>query len=318
LRRIHTFEVQKYESLEQYLLWPTIAQGDTIAIISTARGITRDAIDDACSIIQSRGYQTWIGSTIGKFHHQFAGDDDFRAQELNQVLANPLFKAVLLARGGYGTMRTLTHADQSLLVHTNKLIIGYSDATVLHAWLNTMHRIPTLHASMPVNFKDNTPAALDTLFASASGQHATVDIPPHPFNKKGKVTAPITGGNLSLLYSMNGTSFDWQGNGWILFLEEVDEYLYHIDRMMTTLRLADKLTGLIGVIVGGLTDMHDNSIPFGESAEEIIHRNLAGLDVPVCFGFPSGHITDNQALPFGIPAQLEVSDTGTRLSFPHY
>jgi muramoyltetrapeptide carboxypeptidase len=213
-------------------------------------------------------------------------------------------------------MRTLSLSEQTLLSQTDKLIIGYSDATVLHAWLNTKWNIPTLHASMPVNFPDNSEPALASLFGSITGNFPNYTIPPHPFNKEGKVTAPITGGNLSLLYSMNGTNYDWDGSGWIIFLEEVDEYLYHIDRMMTSLRLSGKLSGLKGVIVGGLTDIHDNKIPFGETAEEIIARNLMGIQVPVCFGFPAGHVSDNRAIPFGIPAQFEVSKQGTTISFP--
>lgn len=287
-------------------------------MISTARGIHMDTINEACNIIQSRGFQIWIGNTIGKFEHQFAGNDEFRAQELNQVLSDPDIKAVLLARGGYGTMRTLSNANQSILSKTEKLIIGYSDATVLHAWLNTKFKKPTMHASMPVNFKENTPEALDTLFNSLAGTHSTFSIPPHPLNVDGTVTAPITGGNLSLLYSAIGTPYDWDGDGWILFIEEVDEYLYHIDRMMTSLRLAGKLSGLKGVIIGGLTDIHDNAIPFGEDAEHIISRNLKGIQVPICFGFPAGHIADNRAIPFGIPARLSVNSSGTKLSFQNY
>ncbi|HAE13573.1 MAG: LD-carboxypeptidase [Chitinophagales bacterium] len=274
----------------------------------------QDDIREAISMIQARGFQVKLGRSIGVSDDQFAGSDELRANDLKNFLEDQDIEAILLARGGYGTMRTLNQLSEDVWQSHHKLIIGYSDVTVLHGWLNTRLGTPSLHATMPVSFTTHSAASVETLLDSLLGKLPEYRIPAHLKNRDGLAKGVITGGNLSILYSMLGTRWDWDASGMILLLEDVDEYLYHIDRMMVALYSAGKLERLAGVIVGGMTDMHDNAIPFGMDATSIIASWLPE-NIPVCMGFPAGHQSDNLAVPFGIEATLEVNSSGGHLYY---
>ena len=188
-----------------------------------------------------------------------------------------------------------------------KWIIGYSDVTVLHSHLNNLG-IASLHATMPINFENNSKESLQSLKNSLLGKSNRIECKGHPFNRLGLVDAEIVGGNLSILYSLLGSNSDVDTEGKILFIEDLDEYLYHIDRMMMSLKRNGKLAKLKGLIVGGMNEMNDNQILFGKSAEEIILEHTKEYNYPICFGFPAGHINDNRCIGLGVNSVLKITE----------
>ncbi len=287
---------------------------DKIAIISTARSIDAEKLEYAKTIFESWDLEVVESPNLRAVHHQFCGTDEQRRSDLQWALDNDEIRAIICFRGGYGTVRILDDIDFSKFVENPKWIVGYSDVTALHNKI-TQLGVSSLHATMPVNFKENTTEALLTLKNALFGINYSIEYPANQNNRLGTVKAKLVGGNLSMLYSLSGTKFDLDTNGKILFIEDLDEYLYHIDRIMWNLKLSGKLENLKGLIIGGMTDMNDNTIPFGENAIEIILEAVKDYNFPVCFGFPAGHIDDNRALILNKEYQLEVTKRETKLSF---
>jgi muramoyltetrapeptide carboxypeptidase len=226
------------------------------------------------------------------------------------MLDNNDVKAIISARGGYGTMRIIDKLDFSDFVKNPKWIVGYSDITVLHSHIHNLG-IETLHATMPINFTKNAEAA-ESLRRALFGESLTYEADQHVLNRRGIAEGELIGGNLSLLYALIGSASDIDTAGKIFFIEDLDEYLYHIDRMMLSLKRAGKLDKLAGLIVGGMSDMKDNLVPFGKTAEEIIYDAVKEFDYPVAFNFPSGHIERNLAVVLGRNMKMEVEEV-TRL-----
>lgn len=294
---------------------PFVKPGDTIGIVSTARKISKQKLLPALELLDSWGLKAILGHTIGAEDHQFAGDDGLRTKDFQAMLDNPNIKVIWCARGGYGTVRMLDKLDFTNFKQNPKWIAGYSDITVLHSHVHSFG-IETLHAQMPLEIEKRSGASRESLRKALFGELPHLSTPSiHEFNRIGKATAPLVGGNLSVLYSLCGSPTSLDTRGKILFIEDLDEYLYHIDRMLQNLKRNGMINDLAGLIAGGFTKMHDNSIPFGMSAEEIIHELVAPFDYPVCYGFPAGHIEDNRALIFGRKVNLEVSDTSVNLRF---
>ena len=285
---------------------PYLKQGDTIGLTCTARSITLEELQLAIETIESWGFKIKIGNSIGLVHNQFGGSDIERAQSLQSLMDDDEVKAILICRGGYGTVRILDLLDFKKFREHPKWIIGFSDITILHGHINQNLEIASLHASMPSVFKTNTIESLNSMKEALLGNILSYSFPTHPFNRTGKVDAEIVGGNLSLLYSMNGTKHDIQSAGKILFIEDLDEYLYHIDRMMICLKNAGKLNNLAALVIGGVTDMNDNNMPFGKTAEEIILEHVKYYNYPVCFNFPAGHIANNKAIILGKEGKLVI------------
>jgi muramoyltetrapeptide carboxypeptidase len=293
---------------------PYLKQGDDVIIIATARKISVDELNPVLQIFESKGLNVLLGPHLFDIEHQFAGTDQARQDDLQWAINHPTAKAIVIARGGYGSVRLLSDLDFSLLKKYPKWLVGYSDVTVLHNAFHNYH-IATLHATMPLNFTKNAEATqglFDALFGNLV-QTNTNGIT--TYNKVGVTTAEIVGGNLSLLYSLSGTPFDIQTDGKILFIEDLDEYLYHVDRMMMQLKLSGKLKNLAALIVGGMSDMKDNPIPFGKTAEEIIHDAIKDYDYPVCFQFPGGHIEKNLPVYFGKTATLTIQAESVTLTY---
>lgn len=284
-----------------------LQKGDTVAILSTARKISIPEIEPAISLLHSWDLKVILGSTIDLEAHQFAGNDAARAGNLQQFLNEEDIAAIWCARGGYGTIRIIDRLDFSYFSKRPKWIIGYSDVTVLHSLLHNLD-VPTIHATMPINVAKNTPETLQSLHDTLFGKSIEYTIPASKYNKKGSARGQLVGGNLSMLYSMTGTEAGLNTKGKILFLEDLDEYLYHIDRMLMNLKYNGCFDGLAGLIVGGMTNMHDNTIPFGKNAQEIILDITSLYNFPVCFDFPAGHLDDNRAMIFGKEASLTVDD----------
>ena len=286
--------------------------GDTIALLSTARFIDEESLKSAQSIIESWGYKTVIAENVLQQNHQFAGTDEQKALALQEAINKSNIKAIWFVRGGYGSIRCVDKVDLNPLKTNPKLFIGFSDVTVWHSLLNQMN-IETLHATMLLSFKGNTPECLQQTKAMLAGQKATYQMPSNSLNIKGKVCGKLLGGNLSMLYSLTGTHILPDFTNAILFLEDLDEYLYHIDRMMQNLKYAGVLGKIKGVVVGGMSDMNDNAIPFGKTAKEIIAESIAPYNIPLAFDIPAGHIDNNNTLRLGAEHILEVTALGSTL-----
>jgi muramoyltetrapeptide carboxypeptidase len=296
---------------------PYLKSGDSIGIVATARKINPQELEPAMKKFSEWGLRVVLGKNIYETCDQYAGNDEQRLHDLQQMLDDENIKAIIIARGGYGTVRIIDKIDFSKFIKNPKWIVGYSDVTVLHLHIHSNHGIETIHATMPLNFplggKDNN--ALITLKKTLFGEKIEYQIEKNELNKIGKAEGIIIGGNLSLLYALAGTPSDINTSGKILFIEDLDEYLYHIDRMMLQLKRSGKLKNLAGLVVGGMTEMKDNSIPFGKTAYEIIAEAVAEYNYPVAFDFPAGHIEDNRALIMGRKIMLEVSWETTSLIF---
>lgn len=286
--------------------------GDTIGIISTARKISKEELQPALSILKKWGLKVEFGVNLFKEEHQFAGSDQDRTADLQEMLNRKDINAILCARGGYGTVRIIDQIDFSTFAKNPKWVVGYSDVTVLHSHIQQNFGIETLHATMPINFpkdgKENT--ALNSLKSALFTGKTSYKLPPQDFNLLGETYAPIVGGNLSILYSLLGSPSDIATDGKILFMEDLDEYLYHIDRMMMNLKRNGKFRHVAGILIGGMSDMNDNAIPFGKDAKSIINEYLKDLQIPVAFGFPAGHIDDNRALILGRKTHFKVDEEG--------
>jgi muramoyltetrapeptide carboxypeptidase len=285
---------------------PFLKPGDKIAIAATARKVSKLEMQPAIEIFSGWGLEVVMHPDLFAEENQFAGPDALRAGIFQYYLDDDSIKAIICARGGYGTVRMIDRLDFSRFNHNPKWIIGYSDVTVLHNHIHTHTNVCSLHATMPINMQQ--PALSDTsinqLYNSLFGISVETIIPPHPLNKYGHAKGQLVGGNLSVLFSLLGSTSDTDTAGKILFIEDLDEYLYHIDRMMQALKRAGKLSNLAGLVVGGMSDMRDNVIPFGKTAEEIIREAIGDFDYPVCFNYPAGHLPVNYPLHIGMIYEL--------------
>lgn len=296
---------------------PILKSGDAVGIVAPARKVNRDEMEAAIRMIESWGLRVFLAKNLFGSYNQFSGTDIERAADLEEMIENSDVKAIMCARGGYGTVRILDHINLRILQRNPKWIIGYSDITVLHGILNSWFMMETIHGIMPINFPANGVANLSTesLRKILFGEVPEYNVPPHSFNRIGSVQGQLCGGNLSIIASVGGTDSDFFTNDKILFIEDLDEYLYHVDRMMMNLKRSGKLKNCAGLIVGGMTDMNDNKIPFGKTALEIIHEAVAEYEYPVCFGFPAGHLDENLSLIMGRTVTLNVEEGGTTLTF---
>jgi muramoyltetrapeptide carboxypeptidase len=286
---------------------PFLKKGARVGIVATARKISMEELMPSLKMLESWGLEPVIGESIGAEEHQFAGNDKLRANDLQQMLNRPDISAIICARGGYGTVRIMEQLDFTAFMRNPKWIVGFSDVTVLHNTLNQVIGVQSIHGPLMSTLATGTETAAQSLRSALFGEKISYQIEAHRLNCFGQAEGNLVGGNLSLLYALTGTSTVIATTGKVLFLEDLDEYLYHIDRMMMNLKMANKLKGLSAVIVGGMTEMKDNNIPFGKNAEEIIYEYIKPLDIPLVFNFPAGHIKNNMALYFGRSIQVQVS-----------
>lgn len=292
----------------------TLRQGDKIAIITTARKVTKRELTHAISLIQEWGLEVVIGKSIEAEYYQFGGEDKVRRKDLQEQLDDPEIKAIWCARGGYGTVRILDDIDFSNFVKNPKWVVGYSDLTVLHSEIHNRN-IQSLHAQMPVSLENKSSKSAESIRKLLFGEEYNISFKSnHKLNKEGKTKGILTGGNLSMLYSVCGSTSALTTKDKILFIEDLDEYLYHIDRMMQNLKRNGYFENIKALLVGGMSDMKDNSIPFGYTAEEIISQYVSHKDIPVVFNFPSGHLYNNLALNFGKEVQLSLYDNQCKLT----
>ena len=289
--------------------------GDKVAIVALARKVDFDLITPAIQILESWGLEVILGETVYASYHQFAGPDATRLADFQTMLNNSEIKAIFSARGGYGTTRLLDKIDFTHFRSQPKWLIGFSDITALHSHVHNLGT-ESIHGTMPALFsKMGTEKAVESLRKILFGEAITYHCSSHELNKAGSAEGVLIGGNLSLLATCIGTASDIDTTGKILFLEDLDEYLYHIDRMMVQLDRAGKLKNLAGLLVGDMSDMKDNTIPFGKNAYEIIQEHINQYSFPVAFGFPTGHEPENLALVCGRPTRLAVTNAGTFLDY---
>ncbi len=289
--------------------------GDTVGIISTARRVSREEIEPAVAWLRHAGLEVILGAHLFSDSNQFAGTDEERMADLQWAMDHPQIKAIFCARGGYGTPRIVDGIRWDKFSKAPKWIVGFSDVTVLLQACYA-HGICSLHAPMPLFFsRPEYASSMDKLKEYLFGNGLALTADPHPLNRMGEAEGVLLGGNLSLLVNSIGTPSSFQPEGKILFLEDIDEYLYHVDRMIVHLKRAGMLQGISGLVVGHFSDMKDNLVPFGENAYEMIRRNVQEADFPVAFGFPVGHASPNMPLPVGSNVKLNVGEQGTMLDF---
>jgi muramoyltetrapeptide carboxypeptidase len=292
-----------------------LKRGDTVGICAPARKIAAEVVGKAVKRLEDEGYKVKLSTNIFGEENQFSGSDSQRAADLQELLDDPEVKAVFFARGGYGFLRIIDQINFDKFCENPKWLVGYSDITVLHCHVNEVLGIETLHATMPVNFELDADST-SKLFAVLRGEKMIYGAKNNTnvANRAGQCEGEIVGGNLSLIYALQGSVSDIDPDGKILFIEDIDEYLYHIDRMMLSLKRSGKLSNLAGLLVGGMTDMKDNTIPFGKNAEEIISSHVAEYNFPVCYGFPAGHDKVNLPLVMGRICRMEVGGGNARMS----
>lgn len=312
---IFLFFINSFFAQKKMITPPYLQKGDTVAIVATARKNVDDNLKPAIDLLKSWGLEVKIGSSIGLDLNQLAGTDEQRAKDFQEQLDNPNIKMIWCVRGGYGTVRMIDLLDFSKFKHQPKWIVGFSDVTVLHSHLNTMG-YQSIHGIMPVTVAKATKEAKESLQVALFGkERLEYDLEPHPMNKHGKAKGELVGGNLSILYSLFGSPSAIDCTDKILFIEDLDEYLYHIDRMMMNLKRNGCLESIKGILVGGMTKMRDNDIPWGKDALQIIQDVTTKYNVPIIYNFPAGHIKDNRALPFGSQVTIDVNSECSKVIF---
>jgi len=255
--------------------------------------------------LKSQAYKVSLGKTIGKQHHQYGGTDSERLQDFQEALADPSVDALWIARGGYGSIKIVDDIDMSVLQGGNKLLLGYSDVTNLHG-LWQRYGLQSVHCFMPQELHEKSEEVLRSWSRVVTGESQSLTFANTDGLSEATITAPVVGGNLSVLISMLGSDTFPDVEGRILFLEDLDEYVYHIDRMLTTLKRSGKLDHLKALVIGGMTDMRDHEIPFGKNVREIIEEHTASFDYPVIFDFPAGHVVDNFTFVLGKPTTIHI------------
>jgi muramoyltetrapeptide carboxypeptidase len=295
---------------------PYLQKGDTIGIVCPAGAMPVEKVSECIRVLnEDWGFTTRVGKTVGNQFNYFSGTDDERLEDFQQMLDDDELKAVLCARGGYGMGRIIDRIDFRKFKKQPKWIIGYSDITVLHSHLYSNYDISSLHSPMAGAFNEEgyKNEFVLSLKNALEGKKIKYSCPVHEFNKKGEAIGELIGGNLALLAHLVGTDSDIKTRGRILFIEDVGEYLYNIDRMMHQLKRSGKLSRLAGLIIGGFTESKDTENPFGQTAYEIIRDIVKEYDYPVCFGFPVSHTDENYALKIGVGYKLKITKSKVSL-----
>lgn len=280
-----------------------------IAIAAPARWITPADVECAIQWLKANDFKPVYDDSLFAQDYIFAGSDDFRAAVIQKYMDRDDIDVIWLARGGYGSIRIIDKLDFTHFVEHPKVFVGFSDTTVFHGKMQRLG-IPSIHGPLAGYFDRRTTESKQSLYDALMGKPLHYEWAAHPLNKLGSVKGEMVGGNLSVLYGMMGSNSFPETDGKILFIEEVDEYIYHVERMMYALKRAGHLAHLKALVVGGLTEIHDNPDPFGKTVEQAIFDVVKDYDYPVCFGFPAGHQPDNRAIVLGKTVELSASNDG--------
>lgn len=292
-----------------------LKKGDCIGITCPAGYMDAQRAQACIKTLQDWGFEVMVGKTLGsRLKNYFSAADAGRRDELQAMLDDENIKAILFGRGGYGMGRIIDQLDFTGFKKNPKWVIGFSDITVLHSHLYSKVKVASLHAPMAAAFNDGENEFIQSLHRAITGKKAKYSCAAHPFNRAGTATAQLVGGNLSLLAHLTGTPSAINTKNKILFIEDIGEYIYNIDRMMYQLKRSGQLAGLAGLVVGGFTDMKDTERPFGKTVYEVIKEIVGEYDYPVCFGFPVSHGKENYALKVGGIYSLSVKQGSVNLS----
>lgn len=292
-----------------------LKKGSTVGITCPAGFVSEERVRFAIETLKLWGFNVVVGKTVGNEYNYFSGTDAERLADLQSMLDNPEVEAILMGRGGYGVSRIIDDINWDKFKLNPKWLCGFSDITVLHNHIQNNLQIPTLHSPMTGAFTPDTINSIHMkkLYAALTGESLFYHTPHNNYNRLGNAEGVLLGGNLAILAHLVGSRSDIQTFGKILFIEDIGEHYYKIDRMMLTLKRAGKLDGILGLVVGGFTEIEDTDRPFGQSIEEIILDKVAAYDYPVCFDFPAGHIEENHTLTLGQVHKLTVTEQGGQL-----
>jgi len=290
------------------MLLPLLKQGDKIGVVAPARKISEEELIPFVEWCKSNNWEVVFSKNLFAINNQFAGTDEQKVEDINSMLSNPEIKAIFCARGGYGSARIVDKINWDLLKQNPKWICGYSDITVFHQHIQNVLGMSSLHCLMPISFKQYTPSEIKKSVTLTEQILKTGSLSfnlPNSFKGIEISQAEVTGGNLSVIFSLMGSKSLGKNNNRIVFFEDLDEYLYHIDRMVTGLKRSTYFEGVKLIIFGGMTDMRDNIVPFGKTAIEIIEEHAKELNIPVAFDFPFGHIAKNFPIPINWKATIK-------------
>ncbi len=293
---------------------PILQAGDQVGIVAPAKRVSQQEMQMAIQILESWGLRVVLGKHLYKIHNQFAGTDLERTEDLQTMLDDAEIKAIICARGGYGTIRIVDKLSFERFLQHPKWLIGFSDITVLHCHLHNL-RVESIHGIMPLLFPKQTEQTIESLRKTLFGESLEIEAHPHPLNHPGRAEGMLVGGNLSLFANTIGTPSEVSTRGKILFLEDVNEYLYHLDRMMIHLYRAGKLANLAGLIIGHFTEIQDDEVSFGQTVNELIDQIVQEYNYPVCYDFPVGHEVHNMTMICGRRGRLEISREKVQLVF---
>jgi muramoyltetrapeptide carboxypeptidase len=293
---------------------PALNPGDLIYITAPAKLMDPQAVSYAKRILEQNGFKVLVSKNCFGNHHYFSGTDEERLLDFQFGIDHPDVRAILCARGGYGSIRLVDRINWANMLREPKWLIGFSDITVFHHRLNKLG-VQSIHGSMPINFEKNTDAALATLINTLQGSWPQFLLPSNQSNKAGIATGNLIGGNLSIVYSMLGTDDQFDFEDSILFLEDVGEHYYQVERMLYALKKAGTFQKIKGLIIGGISELEDTDPPLGRSIEEVVLDQLEYTRIPVLFDFPGGHIADNRAIIVGKKIQLTVSEEETSVVY---
>jgi muramoyltetrapeptide carboxypeptidase len=282
-------------------------KGDLIYITAPAKAIDEEPVFYTRDFFTSHGFRVEISKHCFGQYNYFSGTDEERMSDLQYGIDHSEVKAIICARGGYGCVRILDGIRWASMLREPKWLIGFSDITVFHHRLYNLG-VQSIHGTMSLNFEKNSPETFETLLAALTGKSYQIKSPFNPENRQGAAKGKLIGGNLSIIYSLIGTDDEFDFEDSILFLEDLAEHYYHLDRMFFALKKCGALDKIKGLVIGGMTDLEDTTIPFGMSVEEIILQHFVFKKIPICFDFPAGHIDDNRALIFGKQVELRVDN----------
>jgi muramoyltetrapeptide carboxypeptidase len=293
---------------------PYLKKGDKIALVCPAKKLPKP-IDHAIELLKSWGLEVIIGDSVYASHHQFAGNDNLRTKDIQRFLDDPSIKAIISGRGGYGTIRIIDDLDFTTFNKSPKWFVGFSDITVILSHLIAQCNTQCLHAQMPYTFDESTEVALISLRNALFGEKQTYEYQSTFKNKIGEASGILIGGNLTLLAMVQGSVSEMDFKDKILFLEDIGEHEFSIDRMLRMLKRAGKLAHLKGLIVGAFNEIEEEKISFGQTADEVIWDIVKGYDYPVCFNFPTGHIENNLSMILGAEATLKVETNNVQFKY---
>lgn len=314
-RRVTMYLNERAPMIEpgELIIPPALVEGDLIAIVTPSSDAPNANFDRMVEIIEQQGFRAYIGSHAQGHYGTYSGTARQRFEDLRDALMNPEVKAIICTRGGYGAVHLLADLDTLPLRDNPKWIVGFSDISALHALMNS-HGVASLHGPMGINLRyhgDDISASCQAMFDILSGSHPTYEIEPHRFNREGTTTGRLVGGNLAVIDGLVSTPFDVLKPGTVLFIEDVAEPVYKIERQLYKLKLNGVLENLAGLIVGDFTETEGDANY--RSMETMIHEMVKDYDYPVAFGVPAGHARVNIPLILGSPILMDVSDDGTLL-----